>query len=160
MLVPHVEMTAVGGDLFAKLLQALLDDGGEDCCEADAGCDLECHLIAPVVCAACDRDSKKVFTGAQVFFYSVEPLTCMYPLFYFRRMNKTKIQTTAQNSVRAHIVGCGLGPVALAEQTGLTRQTILAISTHKGGPSIVTAWVLADLLDIPIDVLIGRTLPK
>jgi putative transcriptional regulator len=60
--------------------------------------------------------------------------------------------TRITNSIRALRFGCGeMTQAQLAERTGVTRQTIIAIEQGRYSPSLEMAFQIARVFKVPLD---------
>lgn len=60
-------------------------------------------------------------------------------------------------AVRQHRTAAGWTQAELAERASLADETISRIESGREPPSLRTAANLADALDVPLDVVVGRT---
>lgn len=56
-------------------------------------------------------------------------------------------------------LAAGLSKSALAELTGLTRQTVIGVENAKQGATVFTALLLAEALGVDLNFLVGQPTP-
>lgn len=64
-----------------------------------------------------------------------------------------KSQHNIQNKVRTHRVIAGMTQAELANQIGVTRQTILSIEKGKYTPSVALALQIAEIFEVRVEDL-------
>jgi len=72
-------------------------------------------------------------------------------------VGKRKMQLT--NAIAALRAARGITQQQLAEQVGVTRQTINAIEANKYSPSLEVAFLIAHSLQAPLDTVFGYVEP-
>lgn len=64
---------------------------------------------------------------------------------------------TIGESIRQCRLNCGLSMLAVAKKTGLWKKDLREYESNLKNPSLFTALTLADLYDVSLDELVGRT---
>lgn len=67
---------------------------------------------------------------------------------------------TVGEHIKAARKAAGLSQVQLADLSGISINSIISLEQNKHGPSVTTAELLADALEISIDELVGHEVVK